>query len=101
MTHTEKTPTMETVHWRFPARIASDNAGDWTALREHLAAWADAGATLEVDDPDETTRVCMRMPAPIVRALERVAKRLTKKHGKRWTAGRVAREVWDAWELPK
>jgi len=91
-------PEMETVHWRLPVRVASDNEGDWTALRAHLAAWVDAGATLEVEDPDATQRVCLRMPSAIVEALDKVAAQLTKKHGKRYTAGYVARLVWDEWE---
>ncbi len=101
MADTEKTaPTAptETVHWRLPTRVASDNGGDWTALREHLTAWAESGEHLEVDPPDETKNVCLRVPSKMVKALEKEAARLTKKHGKRWTAGRVARELWDQWE---
>lgn len=94
---TEKTSPTQTVSWRLPTRIASDNAGDWTPLRERLSAWAESGDKLEVD-PDETTNACLRMPEDVVRALEKEAKRLTRKHGKRFTSGLVARLVWDTWE---
>ena len=92
------TPETETVNWRLPVRIASDNEGDWTPLREHLEAWANAGGELDVPDPDTTQRTCLRMPTDIVQALDKVAKQLAKKHGKRYTAGYVARLVWDLWE---
>ena len=100
MADTEETPETETVYWRLPSRVASDNRGDWSALREHLAAWEASGDKLEVEAPDETRTCSMGMPSKIVRALEKEAVRLTKTSKKRWTAGRVAREVWDAWEAP-
>jgi hypothetical protein len=97
MTDTEKATPMQTVNWKLPTRIASDNAGDWTPLREHLAAWAESGEQLDVE-PDPLAPACLRMPTEIVEALDREAKRLTKKNGKRYTAGLVARLVWDEWE---
>lgn len=96
MADDEKSTPMETVSWRLPTRIASDNAGDWTALREHLEAWAESGDRLEVDR-DETTNACLRMPAHVMEALEKEATRLSEKHGKRFTTGSVARLVWDQW----
>ena len=102
MARNEKTPDTkpETKQdtWRLPTRIASDNGGNWTPLREHLAAWADAGGKLDVEPPDATTICCLSMPASVLRALETQAERLSKKHGKRYTAGYIARLVWDEWE---
>lgn len=97
MADNEKPTPMETVNWRLPKRIASDNAGDWTALREHLEAWAESGERLEVES-DETGPACLRVSSRVLKALDREAARLSKKHGKRFTAGSVARLVWDTWE---
>lgn len=97
MADDEKNTPMETVSWRLPTRIACDNAGDWTAFREHLEAWAQSGDRLEVDR-DETTNACLRMPSHVLAALSHEAQRLSKRHGKRFTPGSVARLVWDQWE---
>lgn len=86
------------VNWRLPTRIASDNGGDWSALREHLAAWVEAGCPLEVEAPDLTKNCGLQVPHSTLRALKKKAAELTKKHGKRYTAGYVARLVWDGWE---
>lgn len=91
------TPT-EQVSWRLPTRIASDNRGDWTPLKEHLESWVEDGAPLDVEPPDATKNVCLYMPAHVVRALERKAAQLSKAHGKRYTPGLVARLVWDLYE---
>jgi hypothetical protein len=97
MAKTDTPAPTQTVNWRLPTRIASDNAGDWDPLREHLAAWAESGEKL-APEIDDTAPACMRMPVSIVKALEKEAVRLSKKHGKRFTAGSVARLVWDTWE---
>lgn len=86
-----------TVHWRLPVRVASE--GDsWEPFREKLAAWAESGEQLEVETPEETKNVCIRVPAAVLEKLEEEARRLTEETGRRWTAGRVAREIWDGWE---
>lgn len=95
-TETEKKPT-QTVNWKLPTRIAEDNAGDWTPLREHLAAWVESGEELEVER-DVLKPACLRVPTDIVEALDAEAERLTKVHGKRYTSGLVARLIWDTWE---
>jgi len=97
MTDTEKTTPRKAVTWRLPTRIASDNAGDWTPLREHLSAWAESGDRLDVEN-DETKVYSLSMPDHVTRALEKKAKRLTREHGKRYTPGLVARLIWDTWE---
>lgn len=98
MADTEDTPQTERVDWRLPTRIASHNDGDWTALREHLAAWVEGGCPLKVEGPDATKNCCLSMPSPILRALEKKARQLAEEHGKRYTPGYVARLVWDLWE---
>ena len=93
MTDTPK----QTVNWKLPKRIASANAGDWSRLRTHLSEWADSGDPVDAEPDDALTSVCLRMPTHVVEALDREAARLTALHGKRYTAGYVARIVWDTW----
>jgi hypothetical protein len=94
----DERPEMRTVAWRLPVRVASDNGGDWSAFREHLEAWAESEDRMDAEAPEETTHVSFRMPARVLAKLEKEAERLAKKTGRKWTAGRVARLVWDEWE---
>lgn len=88
----------KTVTWRLPSRVAADNAGDWDQFREHLRMFVESGDQLEVEPPEETKHVSFRVPPDILAALEAEAARLSKETGKRYTAGRVARIIWDEWE---
>lgn len=86
------------VTWRMPLNVAAEMDGDWSPMREVLDAWAETGDELEVEDPEETTSVCMRIAHDTKKALDREAKRLTKLTGKRWSAGKVARVLWELHE---
>jgi hypothetical protein len=91
--------TNKTVTWRLPVRVAEDNEGSWTPFREHLEKWREAGCPgLDPEVPEETKHVGLRVSPELIADLEKEAERLSKETGKRWTAGRVAREVWDTWE---
>ena len=84
------------VTWRLPLRVAAEMDGDWSPMRDMLDAWAQGDEELEIPEgPEETTSVCMRLDHDTLKALEREAKRLSKKHGKKWTAGKVARILWE------
>lgn len=70
--------------------------GDWTPFREVLDKWAKKAKPLKLPDgPEETRNCCMRQDPDTVKALEKEAKRLTKVSGRKWTAGKVAREIYD------
>lgn len=86
------------VTWRMPLRVAAEMDGDWSPMRTMLDAWAESGDELEVDDPDETISVCLRISHEAKKALDREAKRLTKLTGRKWSAGKVARVLWDLHE---
>jgi hypothetical protein len=87
------------VTWRLPLRVAAEMQGDWGPMREMLDGWAESGDELEVPDgPEETTSVCMRIEHATLKALEKEAKRLAKSTGKKWTAGKVARVLWELHE---
>lgn len=86
------------VTWRMPTRVAVEMDGDWGPMREVLDTWAESGEELEVEEPEETTSVCLRISHETKKALDREAKRLTKITGKRWSAGKVARVLWDLHE---
>ena len=86
------------VTWRLPLGVATEMNGDWTPMREMLDAWAESGETLEPEDPDETTSVCIRISHEALKALEKEAARLTKKTGKTWSVGKVARTLWELHE---
>jgi hypothetical protein len=87
------------VTWRLPLRVAAEMQGDWTPMREMLDNWAESGDELELPDgPEETTSVCMRLDHETLKALEKEAKRLHKIDGKKWTAGKVARLLWEIHE---
>lgn len=47
------------------------------------------------EGPEETTSCCMRMDPETLKVLEKEAKRMAKATGRRWTAGKVAREIYD------
>lgn len=84
------------VTWRLPTRVAEEHGGDWSEFREVLDGWAKKGKPLEIPEgPEETTSCCMRIDPETLKVLEKEAKRMTKATGRRWTAGKVAREVYD------
>lgn len=86
----------KSVTWRMPVWVAEDHAGDWTEFREVIDEWATEGEPLEVPEPpDETTSVCLRVSVDTLKELEKEAKRLAKATGRKWTAGKVAREVYE------
>ena len=93
--HDPENAPSRSVNWRLPLSVAEEHEGDWSAFRELLDAWAESGEKLEPEVPEETTSCCFRVDPDTLEALEKEAKRLTKKTGKRWTAGRVARGIWD------
>lgn len=86
------------VTWRLPLRVAADMGGDWSPMREMLDAWAESGDELEPEEAEETTSVCLRISHDARKALEREAKRLSKKTGRKWSVGKVARVLWDLHE---
>ena len=82
----EKTET-KSVTWRMPV---------WVASRDILDKWAEQGEEMEIPDiPDETTSVCMRVSVDTLAVLEKEAKRLSKKTKRKWTAGKVARRIYE------
>jgi len=83
------------VTWRLPLEVSNEMGGDWTPMRELLDWWAEEGEKLEVPDgPEETVSCCMRLDHKTLKALEAEAARMTKATGRKWSAGRVARELW-------
>ena len=91
-----ETSDTKSVTWRLPIRVAEEHANDWSEFREVLDNWAEKGDELEAPDPPEdTTSCCMRVDRDTLKELEKEAKRLSKETGRRWTAGKVAREVYD------
>jgi hypothetical protein len=86
----------QSVTWRLPTRVAEAHANDWSEFRKVLDEWAENGSELETPEaPEDTTSCCMRVDKGTLAELEKEAKRMTKKTGRRWTAGKVAREVYD------
>lgn len=83
------------VTWRLPVRVAEEHTNDWSEFREVLDEWAESGEELDPDGPEDTISCCMRIHHETLAELEKEAKRLTKATGRRWTAGRVAREIYD------
>jgi len=82
--------------WRMPVWVAEEFSGDWSGFREILDDWAEEGEELEVpNNPDETTSVCLRVSLPTLEKLEKEAKRLTKTTKRKWTAGGVARKIYE------
>lgn len=90
-----KTPKSRPVTWRMPVWIAEAHTGDWSEFREVLNEWAESPEELEIEVPEETTSVCMRMPIDTLAALEKEAKRLSKFSKRKWTAGKVARRIYE------
>ena len=89
-------PETKSVTWRLPLRVAEDHENDWSEFREVLDEWAEEGEPLEVPEtPEDTTSCCMRISKATLAALEKEAKRLTKATDRKWTAGKVAREIYD------
>lgn len=91
-----ETSDTKSVTWRLPIRVAQAHANDWSEFRKVLDEWAENGEELaEPEPPEDTTSCCMRVDRETLKELEKEAKRLTKVSGRRWTAGKVAREVYD------
>jgi hypothetical protein len=86
------------VTWRLPLRVAAEMNGDWSPMRDVLDEWAEDYYELEPEESEETTSVCLRISHDTLKALDREAKRLSKVTGKKWTAGKVARALWDLHE---
>ena len=83
--------------WRLPVRIATAMDGNWDPFRDLLARWAETAPPL---DPslDATKAVGFPVPESTMLALDTEAARLTELTDQKWTAGRVARLIWDAYE---
>jgi len=95
-TEVEERPETVPVTWRMPVWVAEAHAGDWSEFRDILAKWVEEGEELEVPDaPEETTSVCLRMPVEVLSALEEEAKRVSKHTKRKWTAGKVARKIYE------
>ena len=93
----ETKPTVETksVTWRMPTWVAKAHAGDWSEFRDAIEDWAEEAEELEIELPEETTSVCLRMPIPVLDKLEKEAKRLSKLSKRKITAGKVARMIYE------
>jgi hypothetical protein len=89
------------VTWRMSLSMAEEFAGNFQPLRDLLNAWADGEARVEPEPEEKTKHRTLMVPAKALKALEKEAKRLSKKDGTKWTAARVAREVWKSFELPE
>jgi hypothetical protein len=93
---TEKTKAKtKTVTWRMPVWVANEFAGDWSGFREILDDWAEEAEPVDPEEGEETTSVCMRVNEDTLKKLDREAKRLSKKTRRKWTAGRVARKIYE------
>jgi len=101
-TETQETVETRSVTWRMPKWIAEVHAGDWTDFRGVLDAWAEEGEPLEdPDQPEETTSVCMRLSTETFELLDQEAQRRSKMSKRKWTAGKVARLIYeDQYEKP-
>ena len=84
------------VTWRLPLTVSNDMDGDWSRMRAMLDWWAEEGDEIEVPDgPEETVSCCMRLDHDTLEMIEAEAARMTKATGRKWSAGRVARELWE------
>jgi hypothetical protein len=92
---TKKTET-KSMTWRMPVWVAAEFSGDWSGFRDILDNWAQEAEELDIpENPDETTSVCLRVSLKTLAMLEKEAKRLTKKTKRKWTAGKVARKIYE------
>jgi hypothetical protein len=90
------------VTWRLPVELADRVDGDWDRFRDMLARWVDAKKPLPVPElPEDTKSCCFMIEQEILDTLEQEAKRLSAATGRKWTAGRVARTIYelDAYDL--
>lgn len=95
-TRTRSKVKSTSVTWRMPIWVAEEFAGDWTGFRDILEAWAKEGECLEIPEvPDDTTSICIRLPLETLAALDKEAKRLSKFTKRKWTAGKVARKIYE------
>lgn len=93
---TEEKIATKSVTWRMPVWVAEAHTGDWSKFREVLDEWAEEGEELEIPElPEDTTSVCLRVSVKTLAALDKEAKRLTKKTKRKWTAGKVARKIYE------
>jgi len=83
------------VTWRLPGSVVDEMEGDFSPLREKLDKWAKKAKALDPPPRDEKINRCLMVDAAVLAKLEKEAKRLTKKHGRRFTAATVAALVWD------
>lgn len=91
----KKRSETKSVTWRMPTWVAEQCTGDWTAMREVLDEWAETGEELEVELPEETISVCLRVNENTLAKLEKEAKRISKFSRRKWTAGKVARAIYE------
>lgn len=96
---TERVET-QSVTWRMPKWVAEAHAGDWSEFRDVLNQWAENPEQLEVEQPEETTSVCLRVPVETLAVLEKEAKRLSKISKRKWTPGKVARVIYESQYQP-
>jgi len=99
---TETTERVETqsVTWRMPKWVAEAHAGDWSEFRDVLNQWAENPEQLDIEQPEETTSVCLRVPVDTLAELEKEAKRLSKLSKRKWTSGKVARVIYESQYQP-
>jgi hypothetical protein len=83
------------VTWRLPVYMAEECAGDWTAMREVLDAWAENPTELDPEIPEECKTVTMRVHEKVAAKLEKEAARLSKLTNRKRTAGWVARRLYE------
>ena len=96
MSTIEERAETRSVTWRMPLWVAQEFTGDWSGFRDILNEWAETGEPLVLPEvPDETTSVCMRVSLETLAVLEIEAKRLSKKTKRKWTAGKVARKIYE------
>jgi hypothetical protein len=90
-----KAPETKSVTWRMPTWVADAHKGDWSEFRAAIEEWAEEAEELDIELPEETTSVCLRMPIPVLDKLEKEAKRLSKRSKRKITAGKVARMIYE------
>lgn len=100
-TRAETRAETQSVTWRMPVWVAEAHAGDWSEFREVLDKWASEPTQLLIEVPEDTTSVCLRVSVETLEALEKEAKRLSKNSKRKWTAGKVARAIYEELYQPE
>lgn len=99
-TETTERVVTQSVTWRMPKWVAEAHAGDWSEFRDVLNQWAANPEQLDIEQPEETTSVCLRVPVDTLAELEKEAKRLSKLSKRKWTSGKVARVIYESQYQP-